>query len=242
MRALLVVPILLAFPTVAFAPIGPYVPPSRVEGITTQREAVAVRFDSGDTASFRLTERRVTDIDFHVQGKGYSLPLTCAGGLADVHFDSAELSGGSEQATAEKSFTMLFDIGQEQDRKYGALPRIQLSFRLGRVVAMLVTNKTGDTASFSSKLCAELPVGRITCKDTRELQGLDPKTLVQQLGQLPRVPAIDQFSREKKEKRIYEELLDWGAASIPPLVEGLRDPDVDVRRNVAWAMGALSGG
>ena len=246
--ALLVVPILLAVPTAAFAPAGPYVPPSRVADITTQPDAVSVRFDSGDTASFRLAERRVTDIDFHVLGKEYSLPLKCAGGLANVHFDTAELSVGSEEGTAEKSFTVLFDMGQEQDREYGALPRIQASFRRGRVIDMLVTNKTGDTAYYSSKLCAELPVGPITCKDTRQLQGLDPETLVQQLRQMPPIlpatmPAsIEERRRESLRKSIYEELLDWGAASIPPLVAGLRDPDVSFRRNVTLAFGALSGG
>jgi hypothetical protein len=155
---------------------------------------------------------------------------------------------GSEEATTEKSFTLLFDIGQEQDRKYGALPRIQLSFRRGRVVDMLVTNKTGDTASFSSHLCAELPVGPITCKDTRQLQGLDPETLVEQLRHLrPVLPAgppsnEEEIKKESLRQSIYEELLDWGAASIPPLVAGLRDPDVSFRRNVTLAFGVLSGG
>ena len=239
MRALLAA-ILLAVPKAAFAPAGPYVPPSRAENITTQPDAVSVRFDSGDTASFRLAERLVTDIEFHVQGKDYSVPLKCAGGLPDVHFDTATLSGRSEEGTAEKTFTLLFDMGREQDRKYGALPRIQVSFYRGRVVDMLVTNKTGDKAYFSSKLCAELPVGPITCKDTRQLQGLDPETLVQQLRQLP--APIPPGREDSKRQSIYEELLDWGAASIPPLVAGLRDPDVNLRRNVTLAFMALGGG
>ena len=42
--------------------------------------------------------------------------------------------------------------------------------------------------------------------------------------------------------RIYEELLEWKAASIPPLITGLNDPDVSLRRNAVLALGALSGG
>jgi hypothetical protein len=243
--ALLIAPILLAIPTAAFAPAGPYVPPSRVEEIATQPDAVSVRFDSGDTASFRLAERRVTDIDFHVQGKDYPLALKCAGGLADVHFDTAELDvNRSDVDAAERSFALFFDIGQDQDRQYGALPKITLSFRRGRVIDMTVTNRTSDTAGYTSHLCAELPVGRITCKDTRQLQGLDPETLVQQLRQLPPIlPAMGPMTMdEKKRESIYEELLDWGAASIPPLVNGLRDPDVGFRRNVTLAFSVLSGG
>jgi HEAT repeat protein len=113
---------------------------------------------------------------------------------------------------------------------------------------MSVTNRTGDTASYTSHLCAELPVGRITCKDTRQVQGLDPKTLVQQLRELrPILPAGPPASAEEERKEnlrqsIYEELLDWGAASIPPLVDGLRDPDVGFRRNVTLAFMAVGGG
>jgi hypothetical protein len=210
-----------------------------------QSDAVEVVFDSGDTASFRLAERLVTDIDLHVRGGDYSLALECAGGLADVRFDTAELSvGASEVAVADKSFSLLFDIGQEQDRRYGALPRVQVSFYRGRVTAMLMTTRTSDTSSFSSKICAELPVGPITCKDTRLLQGLDPGTLVEQLRELPpALPAMGPMTMaERKRASIYEELLDWGAASIPPLVEGLGDSDVAFRRNVTLALGALSGG
>jgi hypothetical protein len=245
MRALLVASILLAVPTAAFAPVGPAPPPpSRVDNVTVQPEGVAVRFDSGDTASFRVAERLVTDIDFHVQGKDYSLPLTCAGGVADVHFDTAELSVGQSEIATERSFTLRFEIGQEQDRKFGALPRITVGFRRGRVVAITATNKTGETGDLTSPLCADLPVGRITCKDTRLLQGLDPEALVQQLRLLP--PVLQGTgpltTEEKKRESIYEELLGWGAASVPPLVEALRDPDVSVRRNATLAFGALGGG
>ena len=46
---------------------------------------------------------------------------------------------------------------------------------------------------------------------------------------------------EIRRRRIYEELLDWGPASIPPLVAGLHDPDVRLRRNAVLALTALSG-
>jgi hypothetical protein len=99
-----------------------------------------------------------------VQGKDYSLALKCAGGLADVHFDTAELSV-SKSEEAEKTLFLRFSIGQDQDRKYGELPVVGLSFRLGRVVDMNVTNRTGDRSSYTSHLCAELPIGRIAQND-----------------------------------------------------------------------------
>lgn len=203
--------------------------------------AITVRLGSEDTVSFRLSQRVVTDIDLHVRGADYSVPLLCAGGLHDVHFETAELHGGDER---EKSFAVLFDMGNEQDKRFGKLPRVQLSFYRGRVTEMLVTTMTSERSSFGSKLCSALPVGPITCKDTRQLQGLAPNVLVQQLRDLrARIPASGPATdAERTRRRIYEELLDWGSKSIPPLVAGLKDPDVRLRRNVALAFAVLGGG
>jgi hypothetical protein len=202
-----------------------------------------VRLGSDDTVSFRLSQRVVTDIDLHARGEEYSVPLQCAGGLHDVHFETTELHRGDER---EKSFAVFFDLGSEQDRKFGKLPRVQLSFYRGRLTEMLVTTMTGEQASFSAKLCSTLPVGPITCKDTRQLQGLAPDVLVQQLRDLPvRIPAVaGQGNRdaERTRRRIYEELLDWGSKSIPPLLAGLKDPDVRLRQHSALAFGVLGSG
>jgi HEAT repeat protein len=47
---------------------------------------------------------------------------------------------------------------------------------------------------------------------------------------------------ERRRWSIYEELLDWGAKSIPSLVTGLKDPAVGLRRNVVLAFMVLGGG
>jgi HEAT repeat protein len=109
---------------------------------------------------------------------------------------------------------------------------------------MLVTTMTSERSAFSAKLCSSLPVGPITCRDTRRLQGLAPEVLVQQLRELPTpLPATtSRDERERTRRSIYEELLDWGAKSIPALVAGLEDADVRLRRNAAVAFMVLGGG
>src|SRR5205085_2896434 len=83
----------------------------------------------------------------------------------------------------------------------------------------------------------------VTCKDTRQLQGLPPEMLVEQLRDLPApIPAGGRAPSEEKRRSIYEELLEWGPKSIPPLAAGLQDPDVRLRRNAAIAFQALGGG
>jgi hypothetical protein len=206
---------------------------------------MTVRLGSDDTISFRLSQRVVTDIDLHVRGAEYSIPLQCAGGLHDVNFGTVELqASGGEREKADGSFALLFDMGNDPDRRFGKLPRVQLSFSRGRLTEMLVTNMTSERSALSSKLCSSLPVGPITCRDTRQLQGLAPEALLQQLRDLPTpLPAGAMASDGERSRRsIYEELLDWGAKSIPSLVVGLKDPDVRLRRNVALAFSVLSGG
>ena len=171
-----------------------------------------------------------------------SIPLQCAGGLRSVRFESAVVVQVDERERAEGSFSLLFDMGDEQDRRFGRLPRVQLSFRRRRLTEMLVDTMTGPRSAFSSKLCSPVPVGPITCKDTRQLQGLPPDVLVEQLRDLA-APLPNRFDdAERKRASIYEELLDGGARSVPPLVAGLKDHDVRLRRNAALAFDALSGG
>jgi len=135
-------------------------------------------------------------------------------------------------------------MGAEQSRKFGKLPRVQLGFYRGRLTTMLVTNMTSERSAVSLKLCATVPVGQITCRDTRQLQGLAPEALLQQLRDLPTpLPSTPTApDQERKRRSIYEELLDWGAKSVPPLVVALKDPDVRLRRNAALAFMVLGGG
>jgi hypothetical protein len=205
---------------------------------------MTVHLGSEDTVSFRLSQRIVTDIDLRVRGAEYSVPFQCAGGLRDVHLETVELASEGERERADGSFAVFFDMGNERDRRFDTLPRVQLSFSRGRLTDMLVTTKTSDRSSFSSKLCSSLPVGPITCKDTRRLQGLAPDALVQQLRDLPTpLQATGSLTdAERRRRSIYEELLDWGASSVPSLMAGLKDPDIRLRRNVALAFSVLSGG
>ena len=211
--------------------------------------ATTIRVGQEDTVTFRFSGDVVTDIDLHVHGGDYTVPLQCAGGLHEVHFDTVVvLSSLGDVGKAEGSFALLFDVGSEQDRRFGELPRVQISFSRRRFTAMLMTNRTGERSRFSSKLCATVPVGAVACKDTRQLQGLAPGALVEQLrGLTAPIPAHPVGhptvgDPERLRERIYEELLDWGTRSVPALVAGLEDSDVRLRRNVALALGALSGG
>ena len=46
---------------------------------------------------------------------------------------------------------------------------------------------------------------------------------------------------EEQRRRVYDELLALGSAAIPALIDGLTDPDVQVRRNVALFLNVSAG-
>lgn len=207
--------------------------------------AVVRSLGQADTITFRLTQGVVEAINLYVHGAEYTVPLACAGGLLHVHFETAELGGQESDAAATPgTFAVFFDKGSEADRRFGKLPRVQLSFYRHRLIEMLVTTATGKQSAFSAKLCATVPVGPITCKDTRDLQGLPPEVLVEQLKDIrPRMPAGGPPTEpEVRRRRIYEELLDWGTVSVPALVAALQDADVRLRQHAALAFGILGGG
>ena len=88
----------------------------------------------------------------------------------------------------------------------------------------------------SSALCAE-PTAQ---------PEISADALVQQLRGLP-TPLSGMSSPtltpvEQKRHEIYEQLHDMGSECVPPLARALRDPDVNMRRNVALALGVLGGG
>ncbi len=71
-----------------------------------------------------------------------------------------------------------------------------------------------------------------------------PEALVQALGQLPAtIPAMAPSTGvpspiERRRGEIYDQLWSLGPTAFPALCRGLGDPDVQVRRNVAFFLGA----
>lgn len=114
--------------------------------------AITVHLGTENSVSFRLSQRVVTEIDLRVRRVEYSVSLQCAGGLRDVDFGTVELW----REKGDDSFSLLFEMGDEQSRKFGKLPRVQLGFSRGRLADMLVETRTNERSSVSSKLCANL--------------------------------------------------------------------------------------
>ena len=88
----------------------------------------------------------------------------------------------------------------------------------------------------------------VQAQDLRELEALDVDALVQQLRHVPSAMPAGAPSNgierptEVLRRGIYDQLLVLSPDSIHALARGLQDPDTEFRRNVALALGVLSGG
>jgi hypothetical protein len=109
--------------------------------------SVTVRFQSG-SATFNFAGERVNTIEFVVENKQYSTELTGCMPLEHVRFDTARLS---QQKNG--TFTLIFQMGAEKDRRYGELPVVQILYQNGRLGGRYLALRTGEHSTSSSLLC-----------------------------------------------------------------------------------------
>lgn len=109
---------------------------------------------------------------------------------------------------------------------------------------MLVTRATGATSSAGDKLCPTLPPDPICAPDAPRPRTPDATVLVEQLRALSTpIRAMGPDTAEETLRRsVYQQLLVLDSEAVTALAQGLRDPDVGMRRNVALAFGVLGGG
>jgi len=147
--------------------------------------------------------------------------------------------GGHEAPGLGDSFALLFDLN---DERLGESPRVQLSFSGGRVNDMLV-RIVRDNSELWDNLCASLPPDPICGPNAPVPRVPDHEILIEQLRGLPTpLSSSGVGAAEQKRREIFEQLLVHGADAVPSLVRGLRDPNVNLRRNVAITLQALGGG
>jgi HEAT repeat protein len=88
----------------------------------------------------------------------------------------------------------------------------------------------------------------VQSQDARRLEALDADALVEQLRDIPSALPAGAPSNgierpaEVLRRQIYNRLLVQSPATVHALARGLQDPDVEFRRNLALALGVLSGG
>ena len=229
--------------TTAVATVRAPSPTERPTGFTNSTSELRINLGSDSTVLFTLDAQRAIRVDAHVGGRELSYDLRHCTLPSSLHVDSMELTRDDlrDDAYRGESFTLLFDVGSEADRQFGKLPRVQLSWLDGTLVAALITRQTSWTMGFSAELCNPAVRPHVSRRDV--LPAPDANALVQELRKVPAaLPATgDERPTDLLRRRIYDQLF-VTTGSVRALARGFRDPEVEFRRNMALALGVLGGG
>jgi hypothetical protein len=114
--------------------------------------SVTLVFKSG-TATFNLSKGVAEDVVFRVGDKSYSTSFAGCTPLEHIRFESAIFDAGENPT--EGTFTLLFEMGAEESRAFGLLPRIQISFARGNPSQRLISREVAKNTAFSSSLCPD---------------------------------------------------------------------------------------
>lgn len=109
-------------------------------------QSLTINFNTGDQATFVISNSVVTAITLHIGSSDYGVPATDCAQFRDIRFDSVTLSwNGLYRSAAEADyFYLAFDMGTEHARAFGELPRVQLMYRAGKFERTTATKKTAQ--------------------------------------------------------------------------------------------------
>jgi hypothetical protein len=112
--------------------------------------SVTLGLTMGDTIWFLLSRGVVQDMTVSVGGTMRKVPLATCMPLRNVRFESVRFILGEHDTRKEGTFTILFRMGTDEDRRFDSLPKVQLNFYKWHFVDPLITTQTGPHSSFSS--------------------------------------------------------------------------------------------
>lgn len=117
-------------------------------------ETLAVSFKTGERATFVVSNSVVTAITLRVASADYAVPASECAKLRETRFESVSLlwHGAYKSAAEADYFYLRFDMGAENARTFGELPRVQLMFRDRKFGGMKVTKKTAQNVWRDSQL------------------------------------------------------------------------------------------
>jgi hypothetical protein len=144
MRVLINVTLFLLLTTSAFAH------KDRIE----QPRSLTINFETGDRATFVVSNSVITAINLHIGSTDYAIPANECAKFRDIRFDSVRLlwNGSFKSAAEADYFYLRFDMGTERARAFGDLPRVQLMYRAGKFEGATITKKTAQNTWQDSKL------------------------------------------------------------------------------------------
>jgi hypothetical protein len=153
MRHLPVVALLLT--ATAAADIMTLSPSEKPLSVTSGAGDFTIRLSMDSVVHFSLSKERATSMEITVAGRRSVLQLDSCAVPRMIHSEGMELIRDDLRDDEHRTdgFTLLFDVGPEGDRRFGKLPRIQLTWTNGRIAVALITRLVAANNYHSSPLC-----------------------------------------------------------------------------------------
>jgi hypothetical protein len=115
---------------------------------------LTVDFKTGERVAFSISDASVSAIALRIGTADFSVPEKECAKLRDIRFDTVSLVWNGSFASAAKAdyFSLEFEMGKENARAFGELPRVRLMFRDGKFTGSAVTKKIGQDSWQDFKL------------------------------------------------------------------------------------------
>jgi hypothetical protein len=115
-------------------------------------QAVSLRFSKDASVEFTLSEHRVTHLGGRVGRVRIDASFEGCTALTNVQFDTVHLIRNDlRNKDASDSFSMIFDVDEDQAGKYGRLAQVQLSFSGGSMSMAMIS--WGQNGAVWGELC-----------------------------------------------------------------------------------------
>jgi hypothetical protein len=131
---------------------SPYEKPTSVTSTSTD---LIVHLGKNSIVRFYLAGEQAVAVEMSVAGYRSVFQLDTCALPRDIHVDGMELERGDirEGDRAPGALTLYFFVGTEKDRRFGELPRAQLTWARDRLMAAVVHKKVGANEGTTLPLC-----------------------------------------------------------------------------------------
>jgi hypothetical protein len=117
-------------------------------------QGVSLEFAADAVVRFTLSNGRLTSVSGHVGKIETNLSFEGCKPLTNSRLDTLSvIRDDLRTKDPSESITLLFDVGSEDSRTFGQLPRVQLTFGRAKSLMALITRKTSENSAFSDELC-----------------------------------------------------------------------------------------
>jgi len=130
-------------------------PKEKPTGSTSTASDLIVKLGTNSSVHFYLSGERATSVEMSVAGHRSVFQLDTCVLSREIRVEGMELERDDlrEGEHRSRAVTLMFDVGSEKDRRFGKLPRAQLTWMQDRLMVAAQHHKIAPNEETTSPLC-----------------------------------------------------------------------------------------